>query len=53
MLTKYDVEYIVVGELEQAHYPAAGLDKFEQMVGKGLVFPEFRNQGVNIYRVLW
>ena len=53
LLTKYDIEYIVVGELEQAHYPAAGLDKFEQMVGKGLVFPEFRNQGVNIYRVLW
>jgi len=53
LLTKYEVEYIVVGELEQAHYPAPGLDKFEQMVGKGLVFPEFRNQGVNIYRVLW
>ena len=53
LLTKYGVEYIVVGELERAHYPASGLDKFEQMVGKGLVFPEFRNQGVNIYRVLW
>ena len=53
LLTKYEVEYIVVGELEQAHYPAPGLDKFERMVGKGLVFREFRNQGVNIYRVLW
>ena len=53
LLTKYEVEYIVVGEVERAHYPASGLDKFEQMVGKGLVFPEFRNQGVNIYRVLW
>ena len=53
LLAKYEVEYIVVGELERAHYPATGLDKFEQMVGKGLVFPEFRNQGVNIYRVLW
>jgi len=53
LLAKYDVEYIVVGELERAHYPASGLDKFEQMVGKRLVFPEFSNQGVNIYRVLW
>jgi len=53
LLAKYDVEYIVVGELERAHYPASGLEKFEQMVGKALVFPEFSNQGVNIYRVLW
>ena len=53
LLTKYEAEYIVVGELERAHYPASGLGKFEQMVGKGLVFQEFRNQGVNIYRVLW
>ena len=53
LLTKYEVQYIVVGELERAHYSASGLDKFERMVGKGLVFPEFHNQGVNIYRVLW
>ena len=53
LLSKYQVEYIVVGELERAHYPGSGPDKFEQMVGKGLVFREFRNQGVNIYRVLW
>ena len=53
LLAKYDVKYIVVGELERAHYPASGLDKFERMVGKALVFPEFSNQGVNIYRVLW
>ncbi len=53
LLSKYEVEYIVVGELEQAHYPGSGLHKFEQMVGKELVFPVFRNQGVNIYWVLW
>ena len=53
LLDKYEVEYIVAGELERAYYPGEGLDKFEQMVGKGLVFPVFRNSGVNIYRVLW
>jgi uncharacterized membrane protein len=32
-LTKYNVKYIVVGELERAEYAGAGLDKFEQYNG--------------------
>ncbi len=53
LLKKYEVEYVIVGQLEQAYYPESGLEKFERMVGKGLAFPVFHNQGINIYRILW
>ena len=53
LLRKYEVEYIVVGELERVHYSAGGLAKFEQMVGIGLARPVFHNNGVNIYRIMW
>ncbi len=33
VLAKYDVAYIVVGGVERAYYPAAGLEKFERLVG--------------------
>ncbi len=41
LLRKYEVSYIVVGQLERNYYPAAGLDKFAAMVGTYLeqVYP--------------
>jgi YYY domain-containing protein len=33
-LDKYDVKYIVVGQLEKAYYNAAGIAKFEEMNGE-------------------
>ncbi len=41
LLRRYRVSYIVVGEHERHYYPAAGLAKFEQMVGRYLerVYP--------------
>ena len=50
LLSRYDVEYIVVGELERIYYSAQGIRKLEEMSKAGLVRPVFRNEGVVIYR---
>ena len=50
LMSQYDVEYIVVGDLERLYYTGAGLDKFERMANRGLIRPVFRNDGVTIYR---
>jgi YYY domain-containing protein len=53
LLRKYEVEYIVVGGLERAYYSPEGLEKFDEMVGKGLVKCVVDNKMVKIYRTLW
>ena len=50
-LKKYDVRYIVVGQLERAEYPGAGLDKFEEQNGR-LWNSVYRDEGTVIYQVL-
>jgi len=52
LLNLYDVEYIVIGELEQAYYPPEGLTKFQQLVSKRSAELVFENQGMKIYQVL-
>jgi uncharacterized membrane protein len=52
LLDKYEVEYVVVGELERAYYSEKGLEKFEEMVGRGWVKPVFDSQKVRIFRVI-
>jgi uncharacterized membrane protein len=50
LLDKYRVEYVYVGGLERAYYPAPGIEKFERMVGSGLE-RVYRQDAVTIYRV--
>jgi YYY domain-containing protein len=50
ILDRYDVAFIVVGGLERAYYPAAGLAKFDRLVGNGLEVV-YRQGSVTIYQV--
>lgn len=50
ILQRYRIEYIYVGGLERAYYPAAGLEKFDHAVAHGLSLV-YQNAGVSIYRV--
>jgi YYY domain-containing protein len=50
VIARYGVKYIVVGGLERAYYPAAGLQKFQSMVGADLALV-YNANGVSIYRV--
>jgi uncharacterized membrane protein len=49
-LEKYQVRYVVVGQLEQAYYPGTGLDKFEAQDGT-MWHEVYRNDGSVIYEV--
>ena len=49
-LEKYDVRYIVVGQLERAEYPGSGLTKFDQYNGK-LWNAVYRGGDTVIYQV--
>ena len=53
LLKLYEVEYVVVGDLERAYYPASGLRKFEAMTRQGMAKMVFQNEGVKIYQGLW
>jgi uncharacterized membrane protein len=47
----YQVEYIIVGQLERNYFPGVGLDKFEQFNGD-LWQEVYRNQQTVIYQVI-
>lgn len=50
-LQKYDVKYIVVGQLERAEYAGAGISKFTEWEGE-LWNPVFQISETTIYEVL-
>jgi uncharacterized membrane protein len=51
-LRKYDVRYIVVGQLERNYYPAEGLSKFERMVLEGSLQKVYTDGSTAIYLVV-
>ena len=53
LLRQYEVEYVVVGELERLHYPELGLGKFDSMSEDGLARLVYQNEGVKVYQGLW
>jgi len=52
LITKMNISYVYVGQLERTIYPFEGLDKFEDMRGWGEVALVYENPGVKIYQVL-
>lgn len=50
LLERYDVKYIVVGDLERIYYSQAGLQKFSDLAESGQIHRVFKNDGVSIYQ---
>jgi uncharacterized membrane protein len=48
-LKQYQVEYIIVGQLERIYYPGPGLEKFEAYAGD-LWKPVYQDRLTTIYR---
>jgi len=53
LLRKYEVEYVVIGQLETVYYPLEGLKKFDAMVRDGLARVVYSNEGTLIYQAQW
>ena len=53
LMEQYEVEYIIVGQLEGVYYPEAGLEKFARFEEEGLTEVWYENPGVKVYRALW
>ena len=50
LLRRYDVTYVVVGELERVNYPKEGLKKFEAMAESGMLSKVYENESTAIFR---
>ena len=51
VLLKYDVSYVIIGQLERLYYAPAGLAKFDDNLNGNLELV-YENPGTKIYRVL-
>jgi uncharacterized membrane protein len=49
---RYNISYVIVGELERAVYDANGLNKFEDMAQKGMLHKIYDAYDVKIYQVV-
>jgi uncharacterized membrane protein len=46
-LHRYQVGYIIVGDLERGYYSAEGIGKFQKMIDQGIVRVVFGNNSPN------
>jgi uncharacterized membrane protein len=51
ILERYDVEYVIVGDVERNFYPGGGLQKFDSGLG-GYLEKVYENPGMQIWRVI-
>jgi YYY domain-containing protein len=54
-LKQYQVQYIIVGDLERAYYDTAGISKFQEMVNQGIlqiVFGDDTPKTTSIFKVV-
>ena len=51
-LKKYNVKYVIVGQLERAFYVPEGIAKFERMAQAGLLKPVFTVGQTTVYEVM-
>ncbi len=51
MIRFYGIEYVIVGGLERAYYPEAGLAKFDEMARAGLLERVYEQGEAVVYRV--
>ena len=52
LLARYNIRFVVVGDLEAAYYSRAGLEKFERMADLGYLRRAYTNEGTRIYAVV-
>jgi YYY domain-containing protein len=52
LLARYNIRFVVVGDLEAAYYAPAGLEKFERMAELGYLRRAYANEGTRIYAVV-
>ncbi|MHB8683648.1 MAG: DUF2298 domain-containing protein [Dehalococcoidia bacterium] len=51
ILRRYDVQYVIVGDVERNYYPAAGIQKFQDGLGGALELA-YQNPGMQIWHVI-
>ncbi|MBZ0291955.1 MAG: DUF2298 domain-containing protein, partial [Anaerolineae bacterium] len=51
ILQRYNVSYVIVGNLEKAYYPASGLAKFDTMVEQGKLTVAYQGGAATVYQV--